>query len=70
MKTLENSAGSKRIAIVEDNRFMSQCMGLWLEQRFGYDIVGYAEDGEAGLKLCVDKRPDLVLLDIRLPKLD
>ena len=60
----------KRIAIVEDNKFMSESLGIWLEQRMGCSIVGCAEDGEAGLNLCLEKRPDLALIDIHLPKLD
>jgi DNA-binding NarL/FixJ family response regulator len=59
-----------RIAIVEDNRFMSQSLGMWLEQQLNCTIVGCSEDGEAGLKMCLDLRPDLALIDIHLPKMD
>lgn len=33
-------------------------------------LLGRAEDGEAGLALCLSLQPDLVLLDVDLPKLD
>lgn len=59
-----------RIVIVEDNRFMSQCLGMWLEHQMDCTIVGCAEDGEAGLELCQKTRPDLALIDIQIPKLD
>jgi two-component system NarL family response regulator len=59
-----------RIAIVEDNRFMSQCLGLWLENQMGCTLTGSAEDGEAGLELCLKTRPDLALIDIQIPKMD
>ena len=59
-----------RIAIVEDNRFMSQCLGMWLEHQMDCTIVGCAEDGEAGLELCLNTKPDLALIDIQIPKLD
>ena len=59
-----------RIVIVEDNRFMSQCLGLWLEHQMDCTIAGCAEDGEAGLELCLKTRPDLALIDIQIPKLD
>lgn len=35
----------------------------------GYEALG-AEDGEEGLKLALEKAPDLILLDLMLPKLD
>ena len=59
-----------RIAIVEDNRFMSQCLGMWLEHQLDCTILGCAEDGEAGFELCQQLRPDLALIDIQIPKLD
>ena len=49
---------------------MSESLGIWLQQRMGCEIVGSAEDGEAGLKLCIEQHPDLALIDIHLPKLD
>jgi len=55
---------------VEDNRFMSQCLGLWLEHQMNCTIAGCAEDGEAGLELCLKTRPDLALIDIQIPKMD
>jgi DNA-binding NarL/FixJ family response regulator len=64
------SKDKKRIVIVEDNKFMSQSLGMLLEQRLGCKIAGYGEDGEAGLNLCLEQRPDLALIDIHLPKLD
>ncbi len=35
----------------------------------GYEALG-AEDGEEGLKLALEKAPDLILLDLMLPKMD
>ena len=35
----------------------------------GFEALG-AEDGEEGLKLALEKAPDLILLDLMLPKLD
>ena len=59
-----------RVAIIEDNRFMSQCLGVWLERQMDCTIAGYAEEGEAGLELCLKTRPDLALIDILIPKMD
>ena len=58
----------KKILIVEDNKEF-----LWiLQQSFigaGFSVI-YAQDGEEGLKMVQDEKPDLILLDILLPKLD
>ena len=57
-----------RILIAEDETDMA--MGLRDNLQFeGYEVF-VAADGEAALKLATEKSPDLVLLDIMMPKLD
>ena len=36
----------------------------------GYDVVGQAGDGEAAVALTTELRPDLVVMDVKMPKLD
>src|SRR4051795_3879031 len=36
----------------------------------GYDVVGQAGDGEAAVALAEQHRPDLVVLDVKMPRLD
>jgi AmiR/NasT family two-component response regulator len=36
----------------------------------GYDVVGQAEDGEKAVELALELRPDLVILDVKMPRLD
>jgi AmiR/NasT family two-component response regulator len=36
----------------------------------GYDVVGQAEDGEKAVELVLQHRPDLVILDVKMPRLD
>ena len=36
----------------------------------GYDVVGEASDGAAGLKAAAELQPDVVLLDVRLPDMN
>ena len=59
---------NKKILIVEDDKSF-----LWiLRQSFdneGFSVV-FAQDGEEGLKMAVEEKPDLILLDILLPKMD
>ncbi len=39
-------------------------------QEDGYEVVGEAGDGEAAVKLAIEKRPDLVIMDVKMPVLD
>lgn len=57
----------KRILIVEDERAMADAISDVLSQEFTTLI---AEDGEKGLETALEKHPDLILLDIFMPKMD
>ena len=58
----------KKILLVDDDVIMSSTLAYNLEQS-GFEVVK-ASDGEEGLKLAIEKKPDLILLDILLPKMD
>jgi DNA-binding response OmpR family regulator len=58
----------KHIVLVEDDEFLAELYATKLNMD-GYEI-SLAADGEKGLKLIKEKKPDLVLLDIILPKMD
>lgn len=55
-----------RILLIEDDRDVAELYRKGLGQR-GYD-VSIARDGEEGLDMATGMLPDLVLLDVRLPK--
>ena len=57
-----------RVLFVEDDPAVAQMYKLKLELD-GY-VVTVAPDGEAGLRMAREDRPDIVFLDIRLPKMD
>ncbi len=57
-----------RILIVEDNPESLKLM-TYLLKSFGHAFLA-AHDGEEGLELAVRERPDLIVCDIQLPKLD
>ena len=59
---------SKKILVVEDERNIVDILTFNL-QREGYDTLE-ALDGAAGLRLALDQDPDLILLDLMLPKMD
>jgi DNA-binding response OmpR family regulator len=58
----------EKILIIEDERELINGLRLNLEFE-GYEVIS-AEDGEAGLKRALKDAPDLILLDIMLPKKD
>ncbi len=58
----------ERILIIEDETPMRTALRDVLETE-GYRALT-AADGEAGLRRAIDEKPDLILLDIMLPKLD
>jgi len=57
-----------KILIVEDEEFLSDMYKIRFEQE-GYEIL-VARDGLAGFELAKKEKPDLVLLDLVLPRLD
>lgn len=58
----------ERILIIEDERPMRTALLDCLESE-GYRVIA-ATDGESGLQRAVDEKPDLVLLDVMMPRLD
>lgn len=57
-----------KILLVEDDAFLVELYVTKFSE-LGYEMV-VAEDGEQGLKMAEEIHPDLILLDIVLPKLD
>ncbi|MCD6500860.1 response regulator [bacterium] len=58
----------KKILFVEDESALQKTFGDILKKE-GYEVVS-ALDGEVGLKLAKEQKPDLILLDLILPKMD
>jgi DNA-binding NarL/FixJ family response regulator len=57
-----------RLLIVDDNPSIRYLMRFLLEQQ-GYEICGEAEDGLQAVDLAKQLKPDLILLDVCMPKL-
>ena len=58
------------VAIVDDNPMVLDKLDEILGQEEGLNVVGRAEDGEEAIHLIAQKRPDVVLLDLIMPKID
>jgi response regulator NasT len=62
-------AGPARILVVEDESIIRIDIVESL-RGFGYDVVGEAADGEAAVAMATELRPDLVVMDVKMPKMD
>jgi DNA-binding NtrC family response regulator len=58
----------KRILIIDDEAVLRQSLCYFLEDR--EYLVQAAEDGQAGLVLLEKETPDLVITDLRMPRVD
>jgi response regulator NasT len=58
-----------RVLIAEDEALIRLDLKEMLEEE-GYSVVGEAADGQAAIDLAVKERPDLVILDVKMPVLD
>jgi DNA-binding NarL/FixJ family response regulator len=56
-----------RILIVEDQTLMRQGLKTILDLEPGLQVIGQAADGESGMHMALDLRPDLILMDIQMP---
>jgi DNA-binding NarL/FixJ family response regulator len=59
-----------RVAIVDDQALMRDGFRMILDAQPDIDVVGDAENGQTGVELCRRTRPDVVLMDIRMPVMD
>lgn len=59
-----------RVVIVDDDPLVRAGLGLMLGGAPQLEIVGEAGDGAEGLELIDRVRPDVVLMDIRMPRMD
>ncbi len=72
MSDLNPSSGptpSPRVVIAEDEALIRLDLAEMLVEE-GYDVVGQAADGEVAVALVMELRPDLVVMDVKMPKLD
>lgn len=59
----------KYLILIADDRASSRELLRVVLERAGYDVLE-AQDGEAALELIRTRKPDLILLDLQMPKLD
>ena len=66
----EGTEGTIRVAIVDDQRLFTRGLSGLVAMLPGIEVVGVAYDGEEGVALCRREEPDVVLMDISMPRMD
>ncbi|MGW3344726.1 response regulator [Nonomuraea rubra] len=59
-----------RVVVVDDQAVVREGLVLLLGLLPGIEVVGSAGDGEAALRVVEAERPDVVLMDLRMPRMD
>jgi len=59
-----------RAVVIDDSAFMRKSISIMLESDESIKVIGTAWDGEEGYKLVRSLNPDIVTLDIEMPKMD
>lgn len=57
------------IMVIDDSPFASKQIKDLVEEN-GYEVIGYAKNGEEGIELYKELKPDIVILDIIMPGID
>jgi len=59
-----------RLLIVDDHALVREGLRTMLSSEDGIEVIAEANDGRQALDICRDLKPDLVLMDVRMPVMD
>lgn len=65
----ETPAAPRRVVVAEDESLIRMDIVEILRDN-GFDVVGEAGDGETAVQLATELKPDLVVMDVKMPQLD
>jgi two-component system chemotaxis response regulator CheB len=59
-----------RVVVIDDSAYNRRTITKMLEDLENVQVVGYAADGEEGIRKIIDLKPDLITLDLEMPRMD
>jgi DNA-binding NarL/FixJ family response regulator len=62
--------GKIKVLIADDHRLFAEALAAILATDDRFEVVGQAHDGEKAVELAAAEKPDVVLMDIQMPRLD
>lgn len=67
---IPDAFGRIRVVIADDHPVVRSGLRLMLQMRPEFELMGEAEDGASAVRLVGEARPDVVLMDLRMPGMD
>jgi DNA-binding NarL/FixJ family response regulator len=68
--TTEQVPKAHRLMVVDDHALMREAINAILSTDPSLDVVGEAQDGQEAIERCREQCPDLVLMDVSMPRMD
>lgn len=62
-------SGKVKVLIVDDSSFMRSILARMMDKDGRFEVVGKAKDGQEGVELCKSLKPDVVTMDIEMPRM-
>ncbi len=59
-----------RVMLVDDHDMVRRGLAVFLKVKADLELVGEARDGEEAVRMCGQVRPDVILMDLKMPKMD
>lgn len=59
-----------RVLLVDDHEMVRMGLSAYLESQKDIEVVGEASDGERGVRLAIEKKPDVILMDLVMEGMD
>jgi DNA-binding NarL/FixJ family response regulator len=66
----QNSPHRIRVLIVDDHAAVRHALTVFLQAFDDLELVGEAVDGEEAIRMCIETKPDVILMDLTMPVMD
>lgn len=70
MPTSSTTANNIKVMLVDDSAVVRGLVSRWLDAEPGIEVIAKAIDGVQGVRLAGEHKPDVVVLDIEMPRMD